>query len=627
MKNRVLTAVLATAMLFTVCFTANREINSAKAYETITGEMINVAVAVEFSDTEDADKITPEAEQNIRCAFNTDDNSLKNFIYRNSERKLSINTVFVGTVRVDVPSTRYSPRYKEGRNGYVEVNAQGYDNRNFDENGEADANGIYASIEYAYREQELLNKITERIEPSTLPNGADKDGDGYIDALTFIYSNTVKISDRGEDWGTIFWPHASRFYYGTAEELNSDNYVGKAEGEFRVQNIGNYFPLKYFSLPYSFIYDSGKLQTVTICHEFMHVLGAPDYYSYDSDDEYVGPFDIMADTGEYVQLSLSYLRFKMGWLSEGSDILAVEESGTYSLKPTEHDGDVKAYKIVLSDYFETGDCYYVECRALEGGDDTGLIIYRVNEKYGYIAEDGEISNYEYGNIFGLPEVYVYRVWTSGLIPKARKNITQGRLNFALLYDDYLHLYSSYGSKYGNKNLITDSSGKNTRIAISIDRYDEDSGEMVFTVDLPEEPKGDVTNGAEVKLFTDLSGRDYITFENSYRCGYAYILVTDANTIIKNSEELFSGNYGTTAIIPISFQKYVLPKTDGGALIYICFGDGENFSEVQAFRYGDAEPPHLNPLVYVLGGLGGLLVAAIIVAIIIIIRRKKLKKRR
>ena len=57
-------------------------INSEKAYayEKVSGKFKNVAVVVEFSDTDDKDKVTESAMAKLSEAFNGDEKSLKNYI-------------------------------------------------------------------------------------------------------------------------------------------------------------------------------------------------------------------------------------------------------------------------------------------------------------------------------------------------------------------------------------------------------------------------------------------------------------------------------------------------------------------------------------------------------------------
>ncbi len=623
---RIKTAIaLLSVLTITLLFSSGLRIEKTAAYDKQTGEMINVAVFVEFSDTEKEDGISEEINAKLNGAFNTDENGLKNFIYKNSNGRLSVETEFAQKVKIDFPHTRYLPRFASERGEYKEINPSGYDNRRYDENGEISISGTYFSIDYIHREQELVSSVFEKLQKDDILSGADRDKDGYIDAFTLVLSKTAEVGDNEEDWGTIFWPHVSNLFYGDTDDLRKQKYFGDSEYSFDVKKVGEYLPYQYLVLPYSAVDLSDGINTSIICHEFMHVLGAPDYYGYDSEEEYVGMFDVMGKTLETPNLSLSYLRFKMGWLDEGSDIMAIEESGTFTLTPTEDGGEVKAYKIVLSDYAESGDCYYIECRRTEEWG-TGLIVYRVNEENGFISANGEYSNKEYGNMYGSPEVYLYRVWTTGLRRKPEQKITQGASNFALLRKDLLHYYTSYGSQDDrDKNLITSSAGINTRITVSIEETDENTGRTEFKVTIPESPTGNAASGAEVGLSQDRAGRRFITFFNSYRKGYAYILVSDRKLRINGTENFISGKYGKVSKIPVSFQKYEVAGKGEGVYVYVCFGDGKNFSEIEAFKVGDPKDGG-QIILYVLIGLMVMFIATATVVTIVIIKTRKSKNK-
>ena len=601
---------------FAIIASAIQYDNFALAYDEVSGEFKNVAVVVEFSDTEEKDAASKTTVSKLDDAFNGDAKSLKKYIEKNSSAKLTVNTEFVHTVRISTESKRYMPRYEYRDGKYSEINSAGYDNRRYDENG-VNPDGNLMSAEYLFREHELVALAAKGLSDISVSD-ADRDGDGRLDALTVIPCATVKVElDDEENWGSLFWPHMSSMYYGGLDGIKKYYFVEEGtEYEFESAVISSLTVKDYIISPYRSIIERFSERISVVCHEFMHILGAPDYYGYDTDEDYVGPFDIMGSS-EGSPTSLAYLRVRMGWIAEGKEILAVEKSGEYYLAPTESGGEVQAYKIALSDYLESGDCYYIECRKLNSADD-GIIIYRVNEKNGYLTANGNYGAEELGNMYGKPEVYVFRQWET-FTGKPRK-IIKGATNFALF--DGKGPYTEYGSdKDTDKNLITNSDGANTKITIS--GIKKSSGGYKFTVSLPEEPAGDISEGANIELKYDFKGRDYITFANAYRTGYAHILVTNREIKDCSAEDILSGKYGEAVKIPVSFQKYVLPEAGGGKYAYLCLSDGEKHSKVYSLGYGLYKINENFVYVALAGGGIGLLVFITVAATIG--KLKKIKK--
>ncbi|MBO4323284.1 MAG: hypothetical protein J5836_01335 [Clostridia bacterium] len=592
-------AIASSILIFAFSFAfRSRE---AFAYEEVNGEFKNIAVCVEFSDTEEKDGITDYALSSLEKVFNGETDSLKSFIGKNSQGKLNVATEFIRTVKIDKTSAYFQPRFLLNGETYEEINPEGYDNRRYTKGGEVSKDGELEGAEYYFREHEFVSLVLKALSGVEL-SGADRDDDGYIDGLTVIPCASVKVNlDDVNEWGSIFWPHMGTRFYGKTENLTEYYYVGDGEYEFEKVMLSGKTAYKYLVAPYDAIVSGEEKGLSVVCHEFMHILGAPDYYGYDSAEEYVGEFDIMG-TAETATLSLTYLRERMGWIGEG-EVLAVEESGEFFLKPTEKSevGEVKAYKIVLSDYLETNDCYYIECRKLNGVYD-GIIIYRVNEKNGFISANKTYGSDELGNIYGDPEVYIFR----------RQSMEQDLKKNAFLFDGFLS-DRKYGSVSGNKNLITTSNGENTKIVVEVTGETREG--YSFKVTIPESPEGDISLGAALEMKTDLKGRNYITFKNSYRKGYAYVLTTKETIKGLSAEDMISGKYGVVKKIPVSFQKCYLAKPNGKTNVYVCFSDGDSTSEIVSLSYG-TDAFKISEWVIVAGAGAGF---AVFIAIILTIK--------
>lgn len=134
----------------------------------------------------------------------------------------------------------------------------------------------------------------------------------------------------------------------------------------------------------------------TVTHEYLHTLGAKDYYR-DSDNGHpVGVWDIMASSAAQARL-LAVTRQSLNWMS-----IAEKSAGSYTLSSTGlEDGQAIMLKSPLNDteyfvveYREKGfDPRYLDNHI----DASGLVVYRVNPAY---AEEG--------NFLGNDYVYVFR---------------------------------------------------------------------------------------------------------------------------------------------------------------------------------------------------------------------------
>ena len=136
-----------------------------------------------------------------------------------------------------------------------------------------------------------------------------------------------------------------------------------------------------------------------LCHEFGHVLGAPDYYHYSGGGAPtpVGGWDVMASNGNPPQFPSAFTKWKyFDWI----ELEELTQSGTYTLNPLQ-DQDNTVYKIP-SPNSET-EYFILEYRKQEGmydvnapGPRSGLVAYRINTEAGN------------GNAQGPPdELYVY----------------------------------------------------------------------------------------------------------------------------------------------------------------------------------------------------------------------------
>ena len=168
----------------------------------------------------------------------------------------------------------------------------------------------------------------------------DQDGDGFIDAVCLVYANDYydgtgrQSYDRDysrnvlSDVEDVLWAYT---YWDYTEEPNVQSPIGNV----------------YTWLSYDFLFD-GKytkevqdghiinvenlVDTHTYIHEFGHVLGLDDYYSYDGfDDEPLGKLDMMDNNiGDHN----AYTKYLLNWI----DPILIEEEGEYTITSLTNDG-------------------------------------------------------------------------------------------------------------------------------------------------------------------------------------------------------------------------------------------------------------------------------------------------
>ena len=154
----------------------------------------------------------------------------------------------------------------------------------------------------------------------------DINQDGCVDLIYFIYADTPSSSDpNGPDH---IWPHRSSFY-------SYSRFNGKLLRDYAC------------SAEYIFSKESGIFDGIgTICHEFSHVLGLPDLYDTNNEDDqyngeaqHPGEWELMAG-GNYqnnartpVAYSL-YDRYATGF----ADYQILQAEGEYELPPIDSTG-------------------------------------------------------------------------------------------------------------------------------------------------------------------------------------------------------------------------------------------------------------------------------------------------
>lgn len=304
------------------------------------GTLNNLVIFIRFADSPEYDQPLSEF-QKMFNDIGDDSNSLRSFYKTNSYNQLNIESHFYPS-----PNVQNIVSYKDShiRDYYI--------SKDIADSGFIDLNDGLDRLRF------MLKKALASIAPMVPQDiNLDLDDDGYIDNITYILSGQP-------DTGLPLWPHAGW--------LGVNNFMinGKNCGVYNLQLV-----------PW--------LNKYVICHEFFHILGAPDLYHYFNQGQPIGDWDLMS--GGNIMIS-SYMRYKYGkWLS---NLPEINRKGEYKLNALAKDDSTNVFYKIRSPYSD--DEYFVFEYRDEIKDHEGLLIYRIKSSL-------------YGNSDGPPdEVYVYR---------------------------------------------------------------------------------------------------------------------------------------------------------------------------------------------------------------------------
>ena len=368
-----------------------------------SGNLIQLNIFIRFAD----DPPFPNSREYYDIPFNSmEEPSIRDYFYE----------VSYGTLTVD--TYHYPPSILGSNTSYVDEHNRGYYSPYSDSNTE----GYESEDERTQREHTLLANACIAIQNSVPINlNIDLDNDGNVDAVSFsVYGNV-------DGWAELLWPHRWALY-------SQDVYINGA----RVYDYS-------FELTESSYFTAGVL-----CHEFFHVLGAPDLYHYDGGGapDAVGGWDLMESTSNPPQYMGAYMKWKYGdWLPE---IPEITTTGVYTLNPLQQQENA-AYKIASPN--SDTEYYVVEYRVKEGtydsntpGSRDGLLVYRINTEAGN------------GNAQGPPdEVYLYRpngtLTSNGSFSTAPYNATWSHTELNDFTNPQPYLYNNGNGAPGGLSIL------------------------------------------------------------------------------------------------------------------------------------------------------------------------------
>jgi len=201
----------------------------------------------------------------------------------------------------------------------------------------------------------------------------DADGDGYVDLAITIYAGYSQSMTGNSN--ECIWPKSNAFGDGP-------KYDGVQIGRYCVSAELNGYPGCWPSAPYQRINGIG-----TLCHEFCHTMGLPDFYPTGSDgakvkgDNQAMEYWSLMDSGNYLVNGYgpcalnAWEREAFGWI----EIPTLESSCDLTLLPLDDHGT--AYRIA-NDHDTTGHEYFLIENIQNFGQNNaqkghGLLVYHV----------------------------------------------------------------------------------------------------------------------------------------------------------------------------------------------------------------------------------------------------------
>ena len=219
----------------------------------------------------------------------------------------------------------------------------------------------------------------------------DGDGDGMVDLVFFIVAgNGANYSGNDEN---LWWPHRSMIFDDEKYNAGKNPYIFK-DGVLLWDYASSTELRGYTASPQTVFIDG----IGTICHEFSHVLGLPDFYDsdYEENGQSVTPGDwSLMDSGCYLNNGFTpagyslYERYLAGF---ADDPEVINQAGNYSLEPLSY--NQKGYRLNTPagrEFFLLENRQRSQCKwdAYLPGD--GMLVYRIDRSNRGIWEGNKVN--------------------------------------------------------------------------------------------------------------------------------------------------------------------------------------------------------------------------------------------
>lgn len=202
----------------------------------------------------------------------------------------------------------------------------------------------------------------------------DWDGDSFVDQLLIVYAGEGMNATKENN---TIWPH--QWWLSQHKNLETDDPADFRSYRTVTSGEKEYYIDCYCCVQEHVDYSGVKTPFGTICHEYSHCFGFPDFY-YDNGSQVLGEWDIM-DYGIYSEEGFrpcnysAHERMMMGWLTpvELTDLASITDMPALCDEP-------EAY-LIRNDGAEN-EYYIIENRQKRGWDEqlpgSGILIFHVD---------------------------------------------------------------------------------------------------------------------------------------------------------------------------------------------------------------------------------------------------------
>ena len=233
----------------------------------------------------------------------------------------------------------------------------------------------------------------------------DWNNDGEVDQVYLIYAGKGEADPGEDDMTDAIWPHAYTLY--------AANYYGVGSGPI---TVGTNLVVDTYACGSELNGEGNICGIGTMCHEFSHCLGYPDFYDIDySGGQGMGSYDLM-DSGSYNGDGYqpagytSYELWMAGW--EEPIELGVEDAVVTNMKSLQNGGE----SYIIYNKGNQNEFFLLENRQKDGWDaslsDKGLLILHCDydKQVWWSNQPNDDPDHQRMTVVPADGEYTYEMW-------------------------------------------------------------------------------------------------------------------------------------------------------------------------------------------------------------------------